>query len=171
MNKLNKAENILVALAATAVILKLLKLSFSGMLLVVSMSALATIFLLYAVISLRELKVSKSVALLNFSFNMLTAFVICASLYLMMFWPGGRVLVLQCMMIFLVLVAFGLIYSWFRFPGNRTVLWGSVRKGFRKLAVALIMGLILSALPNDFRIKLFAIDEEKARAAIEEFQE
>jgi membrane protease YdiL (CAAX protease family) len=135
------------------------------------MSSIAILYWVFAFRSFKLWKVTKAVSLLNFFFYFFGSFVICGILYLMMFWPGGPTLIYQSFKVYLFLCAFSIIYSFFKYKENKFVLWNNVKIGFQKFSLILVLGFILYLIPNELRIKLFAINPDEARTAIEEFHE
>lgn len=171
MKILKKIEFLLNIAIVVAIIFKMLKIQFTGIFLVTSMSSLAIIYWINAFASFKLWKVSKAVSFLNFSFYFFGSFLICAILYLIQFWPGGGAIICQSLKIYLFISLFAIIFSFFKYKENKFILWNNTKTSFLKYSILLIIGFILWQLPNEMRIKLFAIDPNNARIAIESFNE
>jgi len=163
MNKLRKAELITIAICVVAIVLRLFKLQLSVPAIIISFSALMILQIIQIFISAKKWKSSKSVALINITFYVFLIFLISASQFLILFWTGGDTIVYQSLKIYLYISLAGIIYSLFKNKEYRINLWANVKPAFTRFSIALIIGVILSILPDETRINLFAINPDLTR--------
>jgi hypothetical protein len=171
MKRINKIEKILLTIALIGIILRLFKLSSSGTMTVTSIIALAILYWVYAFYSFKLWKSSISASLINFTYYFFLSFMVCAILYLIIFWPGGHVIVYQGFKLYLFVSLFAVVFSVLKYKENKTRLWIAAKTSFMKFSIVLLLGLILSSISDDIRIKLFASDPLKTKQRIESFNE
>lgn len=162
-----KIERVVLLVVLIGLLLKFLKTEFGGIVLVVSMSSLSLLYFVYIIPSFKEWNEIRSVTIINALLYFFLGSLILGVLYLIMFWPGGHVIIYQTFKIYFFIIIVGVVYSIIKGRQTGLLFWYGIKTAFIKYSIALFIGVMLSILPTDILIKVFAKDPQLIKERLE----